>query len=131
MRKQPVVLAAVCTVLALTGGVAWAANAVVVNVPFAFVVDGHATMPAGRYEIKADNPDEAPVTIRNLDTRQEHAMMPLTRVAQVGTPEGLVVFDKTADGTCYLSEVHIPGIDGFIFQGATARHTHVKVTGKP
>ncbi len=57
--------------------------------------------------------------------------MVLTRIAQVGTSEPVVVFDKAADGTCYLSEVHMPGIDGFTFRGAPAKHTHVKVTPKP
>ncbi len=57
MKKQFAVLAAVCAVaLALGAGVAWAAHSVVVNVPFAFIVDGNKTLPTGQYEISAQDP---------------------------------------------------------------------------
>ncbi len=132
MKKQLVAAATVCAVaLALAGSLAWASDEVVTEVPFAFIVDGTKTLPAGRYDITAEAPDEAPVTIRNLGTGKEYALMVLTRLAQTGSSEPVVVFDKTEDGAYYLSEVHMPGIDGFAFQGAPGKHTHVKVTRKP
>jgi len=132
MRKRSAFLGIACAVgFALAASIAWAEHSVVTNVPFAFTVDGNKTLPAGRYEITAKDPDEAPLTIRSLSSGKEHAMMVLTRIAQVGTSDAVVVFDKAEDGTCYLSEVHMPGIDGFAFQGAPGKHSHVKVTGKP
>jgi len=130
MRKQFLAALGVCAVL-LSGGLAWAGDEVVAKVPFAFIVDGTKTLPAGRYDIKAEGSNQAPVTIRNLDNGKENALMVQTRLAQTGNSEPTVVFDKAEDGTYYLSEVHMPGIDGFAFQGAPGKHTHAKVTAKP
>lgn len=131
MKKLSVAMVVVCAVgIALAATLAWATDEVEANVPFAFTVDGNKTLPAGRYAIKAEGPDEMPVTIRNVKTGKEYVLLVVTRLAQFNTVEPAMVFDKTADGTYFLSEVHIPGIDGFAFQGAPGKHTHVKVTPK-
>ena len=52
--------------------------------------------------------------------------MPVTsRLSDRGN-EALVVFDKEGE-LYYLSEIFMPGIDGFQVKGATGKHTHVKV----
>jgi hypothetical protein len=131
MKKLSLATVAVCALgIALAATLAWANDEVEANVPFAFIVDGNKTLPAGEYAIRAEGPDEAPVTIRNVKTGKEYILRVVTRLAQFDMVEPAFVFDKTADGAYFLSEVHIPGIDGFSFQGAPGKHTHVKVTPK-
>lgn len=131
MKKLSLAMVVVCAVgIALAATSAWAFDEVQANVPFAFIVDGKISLPAGDYAIKAKAPDEMPVTIRNVKTGKEYILAVVTRLAMLDSVEPAMVFDKTTDGKYFLSEVHIPGIDGFAFQGAPGKHTHVKVTPK-
>jgi hypothetical protein len=52
----------------------------------------------------------------------------LTRIAEPDPPasEAKVVFDKVGD-VYYLSEVWMPGSDGFLLMATKEKHTHVKV----
>jgi hypothetical protein len=130
MKKQ--VLAAVVVAvfaLGLAGSLAWAAGAVSVNVPFSFIVKDKE-MPAGRYEIGPFGNDETKLAIRsNLGGGQ--VLVPvIERLADIGAKEPKVVFDKMDDGKSYLSEVHIPGQDGFLVGIAKGKETHVTVSGK-
>ena len=54
----------------------------------------------------------------------------IERLADTGAKEPKIVFDKILNGTAVLSEVHIPGRDGFLVGVATARESHVTLTGK-
>lgn len=96
----------------------------VMDAPFPFQVAGQ-TLPAGKYDIEQPARDllvfhparghviEAPV---------------LTRLAKPLTPlvEPMIIFDKVND-TYYISEVWLPGEDGFLLGGIKEPHTHVAV----
>ena len=130
MRKQVLAVAAVCVVaMALGGTLAWAASAVSVDVPFSFFVKDKE-MPAGRYEIKVEGNDFGKLVIKSTGAGGSVVATVLERLADTGAKEPKVVFDKSDDGTHYLSEVHFPGKDGFLVGIAKGKETHVVVTGK-
>jgi hypothetical protein len=52
------------------------------------------------------------------------------RLADRGLDKPKVFFDKTKDGKYYLSELQLPGMDGFLFKGATGEHIHEALTGQ-
>jgi hypothetical protein len=130
MRKQ-VLAAVVVTVFALGLAVslAWASGALSVNIPFSFIVKD-MEMPAGRYEIRTEGNDERTLAIRSKEGGGQVLVQVIERLADTGAKEGTVVFDKMEDGKTYLSEVHVPGQDGFLVGIAKGRETHVTVTGK-
>jgi hypothetical protein len=130
MRKQ--VLAAVVVgvfTLGLAGSLAWAAGAVSVDIPFSFIVKDKE-MPAGRYEIRAEGNDESKLAIKSVAGGGTVVVLVVERLADTGGKEPKVVFDKLANGKSYLSEVHMPGQDGYLVGIAKGRETHVTVTGK-
>ncbi len=130
MRKQ--VLAAVVvavSTLGLAGSLAWAANRVSVDVPFSFIVTDKE-LPAGRYDIRAEGSDESRLVIRSEGGSGAVFAIVLERLADTGGKEPKVVFDKMKDGKSYLSEVHIPGQDGYLVGIAKGKETHVTVSGK-
>ena len=130
MRKQ--ILATVVVgvlALGLAGSLAWAAGAVSVNVPFSFIVKDKE-MPAGRYEIRAEGNDESRLAIRSNAGGGTVFAVVMERLADTGTKEPRVVFDKTEDGKHYLSEVHMVGKDGFLVGIAGGKEKHVTLSGK-
>lgn len=119
------VLTAFALAFALVGSSAWAAD-LKIDVPFAFMV-GAKSMPAGQYIVQTESPDVNSITLRALKGGESAFVLAQTRLADRDNP--VVVFDKMGD-TYYLSEVH-PGVtDGFAIQGATGKHTHVKISPK-
>ncbi|HVN30935.1 MAG TPA: hypothetical protein VMT45_03020 [Thermoanaerobaculaceae bacterium] len=124
MRK-PIVAMAVVAVLALglAGSLAWAAGAVSVNVPFSFIVKDKE-MPAGNYAISEES---GRLLVKGSGGTVATPI--LERLADTGTKEPKIVFDKV-EGKSYLSEVHIPGADGYLVGIAKGKETHVTVTGK-
>jgi hypothetical protein len=115
--------------LGLSAGVASAATGMTVDIPFSFVVKDKE-MPAGRYEIRPDGSDENQLVIKNAKGSGTMLVTVVERLADTGAKEPKVVFDKMADGKSYVSEVHIPGMDGFLVGIAKGRETHVMVSGK-
>jgi hypothetical protein len=129
MRKQFLAVVAVCAVvLGLAGTLVWAAGAATVDIPFSFFIKDKE-MPAGRYEISVEGSNMNRLVIRAKDGGQTSMVPVLTRLADTGAKEPMVVFDKAND-KYYLSEVHLPGKDGFAVQGAPGKHTHETVSGK-
>jgi hypothetical protein len=129
MRKQ--ILAAVAVgvaVFALAGSLAWAENLVETNVPFAFMVNDKE-MPAGNYVFRVEESPQNRVVIQSKGGSGNMAVSILTRLANRGDTAPKFYFDKTEDGKHYLSELHVPGIDGFAFPGAPGKHTHDAVAG--
>jgi hypothetical protein len=127
MKKQ--ILAAVVVAvfaLGLAGSLAWAAGAVSVDIPFSFIVKDKE-MPAGRYEIREQG--EVSLAIRG-DKGAQVFVPVIERLADTGGKEPKVIFDKMEDGKSYLSEVHIPGADGYLVGIAKGREKHVTVSGK-
>ena len=127
MKKQ--ILAAVVVAvfaLGLAGSLVWAAGAVSVDIPFSFIVKDKE-MPAGRYEIRTEG--EANLAIRG-DKGAQVFVPVIERLADTGGKEPKVIFDKMEDGKTYLSEVHVPGQDGFLVGIAGGKEKHVTVKGK-
>jgi len=129
--KRQVLAVAVVGVFALgvAGSLAWAAGGISVSVPFSFIVKDKE-MPAGRYDIQLPGNDETKLTIRSSEGGAGLLVPVIERLADTGATEPKVVFDKMADGKSYLSEVHIPGQDGYLVGIAKGKETHVMVTGK-
>lgn len=128
MKKQ--VLAAVVVAVAalgVAGSLAWAVDTVTVDIPFSFMVKDKE-MPAGRYLIMPEGNYETALVVRS-DEGGGMAVVPvIERLADTGAKEAKIVFDKMPDGKTYLSEVHEPGIDGFLVGIAKGRETHVTLS---
>jgi hypothetical protein len=126
MKLCRLFVVAICTVVfGLFGGAAWAAETIMtVKIPFEFAVEG-ATMPAGSYGVVVDR-SRGSIALRNDSTGKITRLSVVTRLADVGRKKAYLVFDK-AGGRRSLSEIHIPGTDGYALQGATGEHKHVKV----
>lgn len=135
MRRQVLAVAGTCVVaLALAGGFAWAGGAATVDIPFGFTVRDIVKdnpMPAGSYEIKPDPADMTRLVIRSSDGAHSMVVSVIERLANTGATQPKVVFDKIGK-TNYLSEVHMPGQDGYLVFVAkgSEQHSHVTVSGK-
>jgi hypothetical protein len=99
----------------------------VFDVSFEFSVGG-AKLPAGRYELGISRQSLDIITVANLDTGKSIAVNYLTRLGPRNIEKPELVFDKDGD-QAYLSEIHIPNIDGFHLQGAPGKHSHVSIIG--
>jgi hypothetical protein len=135
MKKQVLAGAGACVVvLALAGSLAWAGNAAKVDIPFSFVVNDVVkdnTMPAGSYEIRPDTARPTRLVIRSTDGAHSMMVSVIERLAVTGATQPKIVFNRIGNSN-YLSEIHIPGQDGYLVFVATGheQHTHVTVTGK-
>jgi hypothetical protein len=128
MRKQVFAVVGVFVVaLALAGSLAWASNAVKVDVPFSFIVN-EKTLPAGQYQIEPAGSNMSQLAIRGSGGTTIAKVV--ERLADTGGKEPKVVFDKV-EGKFFLSEVHYPGSDGYLVGSGTATETHEVITGKP
>jgi len=121
MRKQIVAVAVVGLILGLGASVAWAQHQVEANFKFDFIVEGK-TMPAGGYVFQVE---EDRVVMRSAAGGAAVNIPIVTRIADRQLPKPKFFFDKTKEGQYYLSELQLPGIDGFLFQGSPRPHTHV------
>jgi hypothetical protein len=124
MNKQLLTVLAMAVAIGLVGVPALAQKAVV-KIPFSFVA-GDRELPAGTYSIRPEMETQNRLTIRNQDTGDSIMVPVITRLADKGAKELELVFDKAGDKS-YLSEVYIPGVDGYHLKGAPGQHTHVKV----
>ena len=113
-------VAAMGLILAVGPGVAAAQDTLSVNIPFAFILNGK-TNDAGQY------------TVRVTESRTEVWLTPakgtgavaavITRLAASAPDDSRVVFDKVGNST-YLSEIWIPGEDGYLVHAEKEAHTH-------
>jgi hypothetical protein len=128
MKKQILASAVVCVLaLGVTGSFAWPGGPLSVDVPFSFIVKDKE-LPAGRYEIRATGDDEGKLEIRSSEGGKVVFVLVLERLADIGAQEPKVVFDKTEDGKTFLSEVHVPGSDGFLVGIAGGKEKHVTLS---
>jgi len=127
MKARHIVVSIVCVALfALAGGAVWAApSGLRVDVPFEFTVE-KGSLPSGTYEILIDGPRDSIVRLRNIQTGKMTRLSIDTRLADVGAKKAYFVFDK-AGNNHFLSEIHIPGSDGYALKGASKEHEHEKV----
>jgi hypothetical protein len=125
--KHPVGIVAAMLALLITAGVsiASAQDAVTIDTTFAFRV-GTVVCQPGRYELRT-NVDLNTIMVTAAKGTGTPAVV-LTRLAEPdpAAAEGKVVFDKVGD-MYYLSEVWMPGSDGFLLTATKEKHTHVKV----
>ncbi len=125
--KSTLAVVACAAVLGLAGTVASAEELVSVNVPFSFFVTGEE-MPAGRYDIRAQSNDLATLIVQNEATGRSVFAPVLERLADTGSEQASVVFDKVG-GKRFLSEIHIPAKDGFLVGIAKGHETHEVLRG--
>lgn len=125
--RVPALVALSVAVLALAAGTAGAAGIMAVDIPFSFVVNDKE-MSAGRYEIQPAGSHENRLILRRAGGGGAVVMTVIERLADTGAKEPQVVFDRV-ESKNYLSEVHIPGGDGFLVGIAKGRETHVVVKG--
>lgn len=101
-----------------------------VDVPFAFRA-GETELAAGTYKILARN-EKGATTIKLEGPAGSSEVAVVTRLARTtaAAANANLVFDMV-DGTRRLSEVWIPGEDGYLVRGnlAEAEHEHVILTG--
>lgn len=100
---------------------------VVANIPFSFMAGGK-TLPAGEYQF-AEGSLGKEMAIRGENLKADVFAPVITRLGERPGDEAEVVFDKVGDNY-YLSELHVPGMDGYLFQGAPGKHVHVRVKAK-
>ena len=131
MKKRIVAGLGVCVAtLGLVAGLALASSGgVTVAIPFDFVAK-ETELKAGTYEIRPDSSGSGHLLIRNTTSGKTSIVPVMTRLASFGGSSPKIVFDKTEEGKRYLSEFHIPGLDGFAIQGAPGTHTHETLTPK-
>ena len=123
MRTKMVLLFSFLTLL--TAGFAYGQSKVIrADIPFAFNVESK-TLPAGQYEFFVDN---VKATMRIVNTGKGPSAMALvkTRLA-AGTHttqnDSHVVFDQVGD-VYTLSEVWVPGQDGWVLHLTKGKHEH-------
>lgn len=120
-------IAAVALAVAFTAGpsIAYAQEALSIDAPFAFKV-GASAFPAGKYGLQ---PNDKEMSMKITPPKGAAAVVSV--VTRLGTLEPLpaeakVVFDKVGE-VFYLSEIWIPGFDGYLVHVTKEKHTHVTV----
>lgn len=131
MKGSTLAIAAALLLLLGIGASLVYADTVVADIQFPFMAGGKE-YPAGKYEIETSASMEE-LTLRSVATGKGGLLPFTTRLAQREPDVTELVFDKAGD-KYYLSEIYMPGIDGFGLKGAPGKHTHVKIkagkTGK-
>jgi len=98
------------------------------KIPFDFVANGKA-FTAGQYTLSANLAGEV-LTLQPLGLKGTSAFLPvearLGERRQLSEPE--LIFDKL-NGKLYLSELFVPGEDGYLVLSTKAKHTHESVKG--
>jgi hypothetical protein len=98
------------------------------KVPFTFVANGHA-FAAGSYDI---TPSDIPgaLILRSRSPKGGEVLLPVE--SRVSEPSSLaqpeIVFDKL-NGKLYVSELLVPGDDGYMVQAAKGDHEHEVLKG--
>ncbi len=137
MRKSFLAVVVGCAAaMFLVGGLALAQEALQatvamdVNIPFSFTVHDRE-LPGGQYEIgPAGNHLVHVVVVGDWTAKAggEWVSPVVERLADTGASSPYIVFDNV-EGKHILSEVHLPGMDGFLLNVAGGRETHTVVHG--
>lgn len=125
--KHPLRILAVTLALAMTSGasIAYAQQQMTFDATFAFRL-GNQVHQAGQYSVTV-NADQEILSFAPVKGTA-NAVLVQTRLAEPESPlsGGHIVFDKVGD-LYYLSEVWIPGYDGFLLHSTKDKHIHAKV----
>ncbi len=121
MRIKFLALLSLCFVLA---GLAYGQTILKANIPFAFTAGGKV-LPAGQYDVLTQ-PSGAPMRVRSADGKTAVLVTIVTRLAGAmhTTPkDSHLIFDKVGENY-FLSEVWIPGVDGYLLSSTAQQHEH-------
>jgi hypothetical protein len=121
MRTRFLALAGVFVLL--TSALTYGAPSIKADIPFPFAVSGKV-LPAGNYTFVVDNNSR---TIAVTGTGQGSAVeMVLNRLAagiHTTSSDAHIIFDRVGDNY-FLSEMWIPGLDGFELRTTKEGHQH-------
>lgn len=95
-----------------------------VKIPHEFTVSDQA-LPAGRYSVSTEEGDPVKLHIHDLSGETCAWLPVITRLAlhAHADTEARMVFDRVG-GQHFLSEVWLPGKDGFLIRGTPKDHSH-------
>jgi hypothetical protein len=129
MTPRTLFVASAVALFMLAGSVpARAQNQFVFDLPFSFIANGR-TFTAGQYTL-VPNDQQDVLTLTGKDPKAGGVLLPVeTRISgsdRVSDTE--IVFDKL-NGKLYVSELLVPGEDGYVFLVTKAQHTHQSVKG--
>ena len=121
MQANLIARASLLTLLAVTFG--YGQLAIRANIPFQFTAQGKV-LPAGSYDIVRE-PAKELIRFSGAAKGASVFVPIVTRLAKgVHTVENAhIVFDKVGD-THFLSELWIPGQDGYLLHSTKAKHEH-------
>ena len=128
-RRFFVLLAVTALALVVHPAVGLAQDTALVTVGFPFVAEGK-TMAAGPYELQL-NIDRTAFTLTAAPKGTGVFLTTITRLASAEPPatDTHIVFDRVGN-TYYLSEVWLPGEDGYLVYAAKGKHTHQVIKGQ-
>jgi len=126
MKRRAFLTVAALVVAFVAGGAMAYAQAVTAEIGFPFVAGGKE-MAAGKYTVETTTPT-GPVLLRGPGATS--GLMPvITTLGRHDLDQGAeFVFDKI-DGKMVLSEVWMPGKDGFLLVATKVPHEHAVVGG--
>ncbi len=124
MNRALRVLAVMLVVVAASASMSYAQERMSFTASFPFRL-GKIVHPAGRYTV-AVNQNEAVLSLEPAKGAANVAPIQTRLAEPEPASEAKVVFDKVGD-LYYLSEVWMPGYDGFLMSSTQQQHTHVKV----
>lgn len=125
------VLLAMCLLALLAAGTAYGQSpeAIKAKIDFPFTVEGKV-LPAGNYEFARTDPA---VDFRVTDEGKNVTLMPIvTRLSgeMHTTPQDAHLVFDVVGGTYFLSEIWIPGEDGYLFLATKGKHEHKVINVK-
>ncbi len=97
------------------------------DIPFSFIIEGK-TYPAGQYELK-ENAGGNSLILTNTKTNEGGFANVITRLGARSDTEGDIVFDLVGNDH-FLSEVYIPGMDGYLIKATPGKHTHAHIKAR-
>jgi hypothetical protein len=127
MRKYAVAMLALLFVVPFWAAAQVSPPGVSADIPFSFTLAGKS-YPAGNYSF-TENTTMSAITIMAKDGKQSAVVPYLTRLSSRSLEQADLVFDVVGSDH-YLSEVYMPGMDGFAFKAASSTHTHMTVKAK-
>ena len=99
------------------------------KIPFSFVAAGK-TFPAGSYSFLVNQPNRDLVVLESNEPKTSSAALPVeTRISTYQSlKEAELVFDKV-ENQSIVSELLVPGEDGYLLRATSGAHTHTAVKG--
>jgi hypothetical protein len=122
LRISAITLAVACMAGA---SVAYAQETLTMETSFAFRV-GAAVHPPGKYQLSVTSNEEILTVTPNKGAATVAPIVTRLAASEPPSSGAKVIFDKAGD-LYYLSEVWLPGVDGYLLLATKGKHTHVSV----